>query len=417
MTKIIHVVNKRGNSLTSEQDNISYAREVYNDSHEYVPITFEMTDEEALEAFYDLPENVLPSNLPSQYRWVLKGTKHCIAKITSADDHDLKIVLYGPDKKTGKVNFIFIVNDVTVYSLAHIQRPSKDPKRTYPSGLDFRVPDFAYNEHQYSSHVKGHMIDHADTICVGQREYWSTYDRRNYTPEPPDYDWGLGIRNLKVKDLRKNGGGAYAQLNYYTDTPDKTVDGTLVPEEVRFHTFSLRNYKESEIYHVEFSENFKRPKGTKVLEHASEKFTTSVESSPIVKMYDPEASDRALRLMARNEEKRSLSIKNGDVHSRFQDKDSILASLSSADLEFETTSRKFGAGVLAGKKGKSTIATNYIQHGLFSAEKLLESEDYKDCFTPEDKKLTVRYLRKRTDDASDDEDCDAMIDRMNQLGI
>lgn len=113
-----------------------------------MPLTFEMRDEEALEAFYQLPENVLPPNLPKQYRWVTKDDKHCIAKVKHADDYELRIVLYGPHQKTGKVNFIFIVDDVTVYSLAHIQRPPKDPKRAYPKGLNFHVPDFDYDKHK-----------------------------------------------------------------------------------------------------------------------------------------------------------------------------------------------------------------------------------------------------------------------------
>lgn len=413
------IINRNRAPLASEQDHLSHAREVHQESHEYVPLTIEMADEEALDAFYALPENVLPPNLPAQYRWVKKDDAHCIAKVSGAKDHALTLILYGPHAQTTKINFLFQVDGVTVYSFAHIQRPAQDPQRTYPNGLDFRVPNFNYRKHKYSSHVRGHMIDHADTICSGSSEDWSTYDRRNYTPEPPDYDWGLGIRNQQVKALRSSHtGSAYAQINEYTGPIEKTVDGTPVPSDVRFCTYSLKTYNAEDIYHVEFSENFKRPKGKKVLEHAADTFTTSVAASPSVKSYNSNATDRDLRYWARNEEKKALAIRNGDVYSRFLNKDIVASALSSGNMEFETAGRKLHAGVLAGDQGKTAIAAGYIKHALSSAEKLLEDEEHKSAFNADEKTLTTRYLRKATENGSDDnEDYDGILDRMNQLTV
>jgi hypothetical protein len=261
---------------------------------------------------------------------------------------------------------------------------------------DFRVPGYDYSKHRYKTgHVLGHLIDHKDTMMVGQKEDWSTYDHRNYVPEPAEYEYGLGIRRLKVGKIRETG-GAYAQLNVYTKNSLETTDGTLVPEDIRFYAYTLPNYTvDISVLHVEFEENMKWPKGQKVLDHAAASLSTSLASCPIVTPYSPDHTDREIRYHARDAHLQHSKISTSDIVSRFPEKDKYHSAFTAGDTEYETAGRKLNAGMTAYGAGNATMSQQYVRRSLTYGEKLAESEKYgKNLYTKDEAKSATEFLKE-----------------------
>lgn len=355
-------------------------REHYIDRHEVVTLHFNMDCDEGYELFNDMPAHTLPL-LPAGYQWVSFDGKYSLIREKTVPEQKFLIVIYGPNKnKIPRINYIMQIDGVTAYSFAHTKN-GEEPKRRYPmSKGSYCVPGFNYQAARYKKeHVKGHLIDHKDTIMTTSSVDWSTYDARNYIPEPPEYEWGLGLRRLAVKKIRDRGdGGAYAQLTCYSDNPKITVNGTKVPDFVYFYPYRVDQYdyiKENP-YNVEWLEKLSRPKGKKVLEHAEINFTTSVDAAPVVVPYDVRSPDRAFRYEGRQKLKKTQQIETGDVVSRFKGKDGLFANCDTGDMEFEGSSRKIFAALFADERqDKKNLSKKYIERSAKFGEGLIELDE------------------------------------------
>ncbi len=379
-------------------DNISATRALYLEKQQCVEITFEMDDERAWDLFNKLPSYILPV-LPHGYQWVEANHNFSVIRNISSKEHDIKVVLYGPDK-TNYINFICQVDGITTYSFAHTKHGKGPDNRAYPiSSNNYRVLDYNYAPKKYGAHVRGHLIDHQDTI-LGKPNL-STCDARNYVPEPPEYEWGLGFRRLKIAELRKTpGGGAYAQMNMYSEASWITANGTSVPDDVRVYTYTKNNhYQAKEVYHVDFEENMQRPKGVKVLEHAASNFASSVAASPVVSIYSPDWSDRSLRASGREAFMKENKIGTHAAPSRFVYKDKIFSASSAGDKEFETAGRQLHTGVFATEDDR--LSLEYIKRAMFFGDDLLDLDGAGTVFSSEEKKEGGLFFKSKGGDMED----------------
>lgn len=395
---------------------LSPKREVYVDSLEDVKLKVSLQKAKALKIFHHMPDITLPP-LPWGYLWVRHDEEHCIVKDIRAPDYKLHLVLYGPNDDK-QINFLFQENGTTTYSFAHIQK-SASPTRTYPmTSTDYRVPGFDYSTVKYNQHVRGHLIDLRDSIQVGQRETWSAYDPRNFVPEPPTYEWGLGIRNQKVQALRRmKEQTAYAQHTIYPDEPMETVNRTFVPDEVYFTSYTVtgkknNKYKRLDSINVCWDENMKRPRGQKVLEHASKQLTTSLEASPVVQSYEPDSPDRTLRYQSREYNKTANRIVKGDVKFRFWSSE-LFQRYGAADREFEHSNHKFRAGITADEIGRTPDAIDNVTRALDFADDLNQLDDNRPIISNKVIKQGKAFVKtKHHDDDWVEQDLDDITDRL-----
>jgi hypothetical protein len=348
-------------------------RELYIGQMLPVTLEYEAHKEEAYNVINTMPAETLPQ-LPRGYVWARNDGKHSIIRHTMADEHKLKLILYGPNA-AGQINFLFQVDGVTHYSFAHTRR-GKDPQRSYPMGQnDFRVPGFNYANADFNSHVKGHLIDHKDTMQIGPTATWSTYDLRNYIPEPPEYEWGLKIRNQQVGALRRMPSQtAYAQIVLYPGKPLLTINRTPVPEGGYFISFNVvgDQFTRLSVFDVTWGENMKRPNGTKVLEHANQNLTSSLAASPVVQVYSPEDTDRAVRYQLRDLNKTANAIADGTAKSRNPQRAEDFPRVGAADKEIEHSNNNLTAAITANRHRNIPAAHQYTKRSLFQAEKLQE---------------------------------------------
>lgn len=397
-------------------DDMSDARVIFIDNHETVSFTVELDRPEGWDHFNALPGHLLPPLSPG-YEWARVNNKYCIIREHDAKEQELLLVIYGPDKVTNKVNFIFQINKQTTYSFAHTKNGKGPDNRDYPmSSSDYEVIGFDYKKHKYSAHVRGHLVDHQDTILnASTKDLWSTVDPRNYVPEPPDFEWGLGFRNQKVRSLRKQKGGAgYAQLNLYPKKPLLTRNGTAVPEDVKFIAYKIeaqKNYTADESFNVEFDEDLSRPSGMKVLDYATSHFMIDFDACPITSPYSPDTSDRAFRLQGRNQFYKIAKIEDGTISSRFKRRDILTASYQAGDHEFETAGRRLSAGGMFSKANNPEDSKVYAKRSLLFGDKLSKLDDDNiQPYTESDKKTASQFLK----DLDDDE---ALLDHFNSFSV
>lgn len=392
----IEFIHKEPKAL-EKSENTSSKRELYIEKQSLVEVTFEMDDEDAWDLFNHLPSHVLPP-LPFGYQWVSANDNYSVIRDASTKEHDIRIVLYGPDR-TNYINFICQVDGRTTYSFGHTKNGRGPNNRTYPmTSSDYRVRGYDYASKKYKSHVRGHLIDHQDTILG--KPTLSTYDARNYVPEPPIYEWGLGFRRLKIGELRKQrGGGAYAQMNTYSDTPLLTANGTAVPEDIRVYTYSKHeDYPSKEVYHVDPEENMSRPQGMKVLEHAANHFASSYEAAPVVVTYSPGLSDRSLRKQGREVSKKETLIGTPKAPSRFVYKDKLWAATSAGDQEFESAGRQLHVGIVA--KEDEDTSLDYIKRSMLFGDDL-SSLDEGPVFSAKDKREGGLFFQSKGGEMED----------------
>jgi len=205
-----------------------------------------------------------------------------------------------------------------------------------------------------------------------------------YTPEPPDHEWGMGIRRLATHHLRSlKHGGAYAQYNHYGVAPSQTVNGTPVPEQVRFFTYQLLSsvhlntrkkpmYQQLDFFHVSFSENLKKTSAGKILDHARQHFSADWASAPSISAYKPELTDIELRHRAQSMIDQALQVFDGHTASRFVDNDHYDLLCVAGDVEFEQCSQRLSAGIASHEQGYPHHAYNYCKSALDYAEALIQ---------------------------------------------
>jgi len=365
-----------------KNDQTSDKREIFIDQHEIVDLRFEFEEERAYQLFNELPEKLLPQ-LPKGYQWVRSNGKYGMMRHQDSVEHEMEVLIYGPDDK-GLINFICRRDHVSFFSFAHTQDVGAPAQRRYPlTSKAYKVRGFDYTHTKYKHHIRGHMIDHHDSIL---KTWNSTADIRNYSPEAPIYEWGMGIRRLVTADLRAlPHGGVYAQYNSYGLNPLKTANGTPVPDQVRLFTYQCHvkndaagkrttNYLSLDLFHISYAEPLEKPEQGKILEHARENYCADWESAPIIFAYEPEASDRGLRLRGRNIQKQAFRVSNGNAASRFVEHDFYDLSCIAGDYEFEGCSRRLSAGILSHEQNYQVHTVNYCGSSLNYAEKLMELE-------------------------------------------
>jgi hypothetical protein len=400
-----------------KNEETSDKRSVFIDQSVVVNLRFEFETEEAFKLFHQLPAKLLPQ-LPKGYQWVKSSGKYGMMRHQDAVEHEMEVIIYGPDEKH-HINFLCRQDDVTFYSFANTQKIAKVPaQRKYPiSSEHYGVIDFDYSQTRYKHHIRGHLIDHFDTI--GR----SSLDWRNYTPEAPMYEWGMGIRRLVTAELRTaEFGGAYAQYNHYGINPSKTLNGTPVSDTVRFFTYHLNvvkdkekrheQYKAQDLFHISFSENLASPAKVKILDYARDNFCSDFESAPIIKAYEPELSDRDLRKRGRDMLLQALRVSNGNSASRFVEQDFYDLSCITGDYEFEQFSRRLSAGILSYEKNYTLHAVNYCKSSLNYAEALIELDLPEPSAIIED---TVRFEAHSFFQNADDDGMLALADQFQRI--
>ncbi len=401
-------------------EHTSQKRELYLEQMLPVRLEFEAALEETYPVFSDMPSITLPIP-PEGYQWVRHENRHCMIRHKMTSEHTLKLILFGPNDQQ-QINFLFQVDNITRYSFAHTKRGA-DPSRKYPMGAnDYQVPGFDYtialSNKKFNSHVKGHLIDHKDTMKVGPRNLWSTYDARNYIPEPPIYEWGMGIRNQAVANLRATAGNtAYSQTVTYPVDPLLTRNHTLVPEGGYFTSFKVEGdeYKRLYVFDVNWDEDLRRPAGSKVLEHATSSLTSSLEASPVVKVYSPEDSDRALRHDSRELNILASKIAEGRVKSRHRNRAEFFSRTAAADKEFEKSDVQFQAALSSDKRGKPPTSIQYVKRSLSYAEELQGYDVAKPLSDNIAQQGLLLFESKENDAAWGEEDIDSLTDHLRRL--
>lgn len=327
----------------SKQDSsaLSQKRELFEERQEVVDMHFEFDCETAYQYFHALPLKVLPP-LPRGHQWIWQAGIYSIIKDKHAPNHEFTFVLYGPGfDPTPYINFLCLVDNKLAYSLAKTKSNNHPGKCHFPvTGNNFHVLGFDYNQpRMFKNHVRGHAIDHQDTIIRAGFAN-SSMDTRNYLPEPPFRGWGLDFRNKKIKQLRDNGGGYYSQINDYDEANIRTVSGIAVPTHIRLNTFDA-NFNQIDIHHVSCTENLTRPTGIKdtYVEYYKSHKSSSLACAPVVQYYDPIASDRDLRTSCRQLFIRSQNIGKPSYQSRFIARDTAVAASEAGNVEFETKDR------------------------------------------------------------------------------
>lgn len=352
----------------------SQKRELYEEKQQIVTLNFEFDSAEAYQYFHQQPIHMLPP-LPHGHQWINQNHIYSIIKDKEAAEHRFDFILYGPG--TGSmpyINYLCHINNKVTYSVAKTVSNNRPGKCVYPmNNKAFHVHGFSYDQPgMFKNHMRGHLIDHQDTI-IRPGYTKSSLDPRNYLPEPPARPWGMDFRNKKVKQLRDNGGGFYTQHNEYDSFNYETDNHTMVPSHVRLNTFDI-NYNPIDIHHVKWTENFKRPAGetrTYVDYYKSSK-SSSFASAPIVQYYDPFASDRDLRINCRNLLKKSQDIGKPSHHSRFIERDIASAAGEAGNFEFETEDRLVNSSIKLFDVNQSKASLTEMKRSLKHMDGLSE---------------------------------------------
>lgn len=404
--------------LLEETEGLSPLRELYQSNQVPVELKCEAAMDDAKTIFNELPVNILPK-LPPGYQWTSYNDEYSIIRNFSSKEHSLKLILFGPNDKD-QINFLFQVDGITTYSLAHTSRKA-EPARSHPMAKTaYNVPGFDYSKTKYNNHVQGHLIDQKDTMQVGPREKWSCYDPRNFVPEPPEYEWGPGIRNQKVAALRRmNVDTAYAQHLHYLEKPLETIDKTRVPVSTHFTTYTINGkiYNPTEMIDINWNENMKRPAGEKIVDHASRVLTSSIDSAPVIEVYSPITPDRTLRLNSRNHKKKADSIESGSTKSRFPLRSSLFSRTLSGDVEFEHSDRKIEAAIAADKTKSPSVSLQYTKSSIKYSEELIE-HDVAPLQDKKNAKKSLDFLKEKQSDTEwqgTDIDVEGLTDQFRSL--
>lgn len=181
-------------------------------------------------SFHALPQSLLPT-LPLGYTWTGGGS-------SSTPYIPMRDPIVCPNSPGFDVDSED-VGSSTVYT-SYISDPSSSGGtqviggmfQVQPGGNQYTGPrDYPMTSQHYKHSVtnqtlgRGHVVDHAQ----GSQSTTSSY--QNYVPENPAFN--EGARNHLVQGMKPTGGTVLVSYNYST-TPDRTNDGTAIPEREHF---------------------------------------------------------------------------------------------------------------------------------------------------------------------------------------
>jgi len=192
---------------------------------------------QGFEFIYSTQHPLLWPALPESYEWrILPNDVLYLFKHLSAMEHDFDFVTYPTDDPT-HFNFLSCWDGITHHSFSYTRNP--------PLHNEYARSAFPINAEAYrygSLYTRGHCIDFADTQGINNSQMFasntvdytiSTFDPRNYIPEPPRTHWGISLRKELVRTIREQK-GCYAQYMYYPFVPARTKNGTAIPEGIYF---------------------------------------------------------------------------------------------------------------------------------------------------------------------------------------
>jgi len=288
---ISHAINRLSHHSESQHPEKSDARLFIESLYTEVSVTYHGAVEgKAL--LFGLPTELLPVS-PLEHQWFNSNQQYVLKKHHSALEQNIDIVIYGPNIHQ-QINYLTLFNQVNhqSYAVTRFKTFGYDFRKIpFNARKDYRVPGYEYLSGKY--HMPGHCIDHADTIEAGLTPY-SSYDKRNFIPEPPHSDWGGILRRDVVRRLRKIH-GAYMQLPYYEPTPLLANNGTPVPAGVFFG--SIHNHQLGKICKVSWDIDFKqyRASGLKLDQQILATLEVPSWQMPLAAIYNTEASDFSIQ--------------------------------------------------------------------------------------------------------------------------
>ncbi|GEM_PF-3970661 len=339
------------------------------------------------------------------------ASHYSVVKHEDVPDKKIDLVLYGDE--TSNIDYSFLIDDVTHQSFAHTSS-TREPTRKYPMPqCGYVVTDFNYNVGS-RSHLKGHCCDHKDTTRVGPRALYSTYDIRNYIPEPPNSYWGKHMRRVIVGQQRKND-DAYMQLVHYPEDPFMTRSGQPVPDYIYFATIEVSNdhqYEPQAVYSIDWDIDYAEEKiaGDSMIS-LSNRYAIDTETAPTVSLYDPESSDRGLRLQIRNLAKRASSALKEDSKSLYKHRDAFFTERACAGLSFENAKHSIATAIEASKNEEAATCASALKHGSLFGQRLLDLDDERVIISAAHHRILNSHFR---DEAAGFDD-DALKDEYRQI--
>jgi hypothetical protein len=177
--------------------------------------------------FNALPANKLPV-ITENYAWARINNQWELLSLNGPARESFILQTYRDGN--GNINYNLVRQNGQQLSSYANTRPQGN---TYGGNRNFPMTTGDFQEPNGTPWVRGHNVDHADTIDT-PGSVNSTTDPLNFTPEPSW--WGLGPRNTLVARARA-AGGSYKQMNYYSSSPRLTNNGTPIPDGVYFVTY------------------------------------------------------------------------------------------------------------------------------------------------------------------------------------
>ncbi|HLB57321.1 MAG TPA: hypothetical protein VJL60_00745 [Gammaproteobacteria bacterium] len=306
--------------------------------------------------------------------------KYGIYKLIYADDHEIKLILYGPDEN-GKLNYNLLVDGNNYFTLSHTrnntQKRLSAKDRDYPDPIKKNASGYQINKKQY---MPGHCIDHVDSIIPSNdilkrhgKICCSSFNSENYIPEIQKDYWGLYMRKGLVTEQRKNHQG-YAQLVEYPEQPHFTAAKVALPESLYFFRLD-GHYQPQQVCWIEWSQNYnqhKKPSKTNMVEHM-EQFSTSLEASPRALVWDIRNTDRSWGKFVSDKRLLGHQIrKNEGIDSFNPERDQLYAYGDASSLEYANSYASISMALAASLQKKIKLTSATLNKAIQQGEKLME---------------------------------------------
>ncbi|MDB6095834.1 MAG: hypothetical protein JWM09_112 [Francisellaceae bacterium] len=399
------MINNQVKALNSKKEERKYLENIFVNAD----IEIEGSDA-AKEIFLNYPITLLPIT-PFEYKWVYSDNQYILKKHQDALDHTIKIVLYGPKEK--KVNFLCLIDEINYQSFAHTRARSFNAEaRKYPMfpRKDYVIPEFNYEAlGRTKYHMPGHCIDHADTLEIGDKTSYSTFDKRNFIPEPPNSYWGRYIRNPLTKEIRSNQ-GAYLQFPYYGNNPLKTQDGTLVPEGVFFS--ELKDNQVLKTYNISWDFN-RRNSPNKKGKGFLQELNSHVLSTPIATIDNPSQSDREIDSLIRQLNTIRQSYETGALKAHNHPQIVKNYDIRLAEYEYLSPQFKIDAALKASRREENYQSAKIFDRALHQAEFIQNLDEKRILITEEQFEQCKQNLKNQTAGFEDNDE--RIIDRLEKI--